>query len=269
MHPRLSINQVCFMSETTVEFVEHARALGAANVVLLSGSLLPDGALDATRRLLGEEGPSVEAIHHRFGVFPDLQHDEGAAADTLMRVLAIGEALGARSIYMTTGGRGGLDWEGAAQRFADLVAPAAAAANGRGLNLLVETTSPFYVDRHIAHTLADTISLVERADIGICLELFYIWTEADLAGQFSRAMPRCKLVQVSDYVLGDHMMPCRAVPGDGAIPLRKILGDVLEAGYTGLFDIEIIGPRIDAEGHLVATRRAIEHVGSILRACGA
>ena len=61
-------------------------------------------------------------------------------------------------------------------------------------------------------------------------------------------MPLTGLVQVSDYVLGDRTAPCRAVPGDGAIPLERILGDVLDAGYGGVFDLELVGPRIDAEG---------------------
>jgi sugar phosphate isomerase/epimerase len=269
VHPRISINQVCFMSESTDQFVDHARALGAEHIVLLSGNLLAEGALEATRRTLGAHGPRVEAIHHRFGVFPDLERDDGTALATLLEVLAAGEALGAQSIYMTTGGRGGLDWEGAARRFAELVEPAVADAAGRGMRLLIETTSPFYVDRHIAHTLADTITLAEHAGIGICAELFYIWTEADLLGQLRRAMPRCGLVQVSDYVLGDHLMPSRAVPGDGAVPLETIVGSMLDAGYTGRFDIELIGPRIDAEGHRAATARAVDRLDSILTAFGA
>jgi sugar phosphate isomerase/epimerase len=77
------------------------------------------------------------------------------------------------------------------------------------------------------------------------------------------------LVQVSDYVLGDRTAPCRAVPGDGVIPLDRILGDVLEAGYQGVFDIELVGPRIAAEGARAATQRAAQTVSEILTRLGA
>jgi sugar phosphate isomerase/epimerase len=77
------------------------------------------------------------------------------------------------------------------------------------------------------------------------------------------------LMQVSDYVLGDRTAPCRAVPGDGVIPLDRILSDVLEAGYEGVFDIELVGPRIAAEGARAATQRAAQRVSEILNRLGA
>jgi sugar phosphate isomerase/epimerase len=77
------------------------------------------------------------------------------------------------------------------------------------------------------------------------------------------------LVQVSDYVLGDRSTPCRAVPGDGVVPLDCIIGDVLEAGYEGVFDIELVGPRIVAEGAYAATERAALNVSDILTRLGA
>ncbi len=58
-----------------------------------------------------------------------------------------------------------------------------------------------------------------------------------------------RLVQVSDYVIGTLRTPDRAVPGDGDIPLARIIGQLLEAGYDGVFDIELIGPRIEVEGY--------------------
>jgi sugar phosphate isomerase/epimerase len=82
-------------------------------------------------------------------------------------------------------------------------------------------------------------------------------------------MPMIGLVQVSDYVLGDRITPCRAVPGDGAIPLERLIGDILEAGYQGLFDLELVGPRIVAEGPREATKRAAENLSEILVRLGA
>jgi sugar phosphate isomerase/epimerase len=78
-------------------------------------------------------------------------------------------------------------------------------------------------------------------------------------------MPGCQLVQVCDYVYGDRSLPSRAVPGEGAIPVRRILEWTLQAGYTGAFDLELIGPRIDAEGRLAAVRRSADILGETLR----
>jgi sugar phosphate isomerase/epimerase len=107
------------------------------------------------------------------------------------------------------------------------------------------------------------------ADIGVCIDLFGCWTEAGLHTTIARAMPRCQLVQLSDYVLGDRSLPSRAVPGDGAMPLAELLRTIVSAGYGGAFDLELIGPRIEREGQLAATRRAAENTGNLLRSLGA
>jgi hypothetical protein len=44
---------------------------------------------------------------------------------------------------------------------------------------------------------------------------------------------------------------------------------ILRAGYQGVFDLELIGPRIDGEGQLKAVRRAAENVSEMLRSLGA
>ena len=93
-------------------------------------------------------------------------------------------------------------------------------------------------------------------------------TEGDLDALLRRALPRTRLIQLSDYVLGDRALPCRAVPGDGAIPIERILGWALEAGYQGPFDLELIGPRIDAEGRFESARRACDVVGPMLDRLG-
>ena len=128
---------------------------------------------------------------------------------------------------------------------------------------------PQYADLHIAHTLRDTITLAELAGIGVCIDICGCWTEAGLKSWIGLGVPRCHLVQVSDYVLGDRSLPSRAVPGDGAIPLPTLLQWLLDAGYEGAFDLELLGPRIEQEGNLQAAQRAVANLSGMLNALGA
>lgn len=269
MHKRVSIDQVCFQGASVPDFIDQCRQLGAANIVVSSPQLLADGGLEQALTALAYGGPRVEAINHPFAIYPNLQDDGGQAAQTLMRVIDIAAQLNAQSVYLLTGGRGSLDWKTAAARFASLVAPCIERARQHGLALMIENAPALYADLHIAHSLNDTIMLAERSGTGVCLELFFCWAEAGLDDLFARALPLCNLVQVSDYVLGDRSLPGRAVPGDGVVPLEPIIGGLLEMGYQGTFDIELIGPRIDAEGHFDATFRAAEHISEILVKLGA
>jgi sugar phosphate isomerase/epimerase len=269
VHPRISIDQVCFAGATLKEFVGHARALGTQRIGLSSGFLLAPGTVAEAQGLLTGSGLKVETINHPFAIYPSLDSDCAHAQDTLLRLIDIGAQLGTGSIYLLTGGRGSLDWAQAANRFVEAVAPCREAAESKGLPLMIENASALYADLHIAHSLVDTLRLAEMAKIGVCIELFHCWAEAGLKDSFKRAIPLCSLVQVSDYVLRDRSLPNRAVPGDGTVPLEQIIGALLELGYRGAFDIELLGPRIDAEGHFAAAQRGAERLSEILVKLGA
>lgn len=264
MHPRISLHQVGFMSEPAAAFVTFCSDLGVKHWTLANPLILAPGALGDT-----PAGNGRVTLAHAFALQPDLEHDRGGAATLLARTIAAAPGLGANHIYMVTGARGSLDWEQAAARFAALIAPCRDAAAAQGVALSVETANLFNADIHVAHTLDDTIRLAELAGIGVTIDLGACWFEGGLADKFRRALPLTRLVQVSDYVLGDRTTPCRAVPGDGVVPLDRIVGRLLDLGYDGLFDLELSGPRIAAEGHRAAFARGAEALSELLTKLGA
>jgi sugar phosphate isomerase/epimerase len=271
MHDRISINSICFPGASFQELAGYWRALGARRVSLVSPQVTSEG-LDAAQEALRSSDCRVETFMHPFLLGRPLeptQHSWRAAREALDRAIDDARALGARSMYMLTGGHGTLTWEEAAEAFRAAVAPCVAKARDAGIPLMIENAPPLYADSHIAHSLRDAVTLAEIADVGVCIEFFACWTEAGLRESIERAVPRCHVVQVCDYVCGDRFLPSRAVPGDGAIPVKRMLEWVLQAGYRGTFDLEILGPRIDQEGRLNAVRRAADNVGEMLRSLGA
>ncbi len=271
MHDRISVNSICLMSDPLRVQAEHWRSLGARRVSLVGPQVAAEGVEEA-RAALASGDYRLETVVHPSGPGVLLDPDSAAWQGPRERLSATIESaaqLGAKSIYMTTGGIGSLTWEQAAQAFAGMIAPCVEQAGSAGIALMIETTPPAYADIHIAHSLRDTVALAELAGIGVCIDLTSCWTEADLKNTIERAVPICSLVQVSDYVCGDRSVPARAVPGDGDLPLRRLLGWILQAGYAGAFDLELLGPRIDQEGHVAATGRAAAVIGDILVSLGA
>lgn len=269
LHPRLSLHQVAMVEAPTSNFIAHCASLGLRNMTLATPALFRPGEAESVAQACAATGPRVTCVNHLFGVYPDLERDTGTATHELMHAIDVTAELGCNAIYLISGGRGSLDWEAAAARFACLIAPCRDYGVQRGVRLLVENASAMNVDIHMAHTLPDAVALAEIAGIGLCVELHACWMEGNLQQNLRRALPHAGLVQVSDYVLGDRSTPCRAVPGDGAIPLERILTDVLEAGYSGLFDLELVGPRIAAEGAVSATARACDYMSKLLDRLGA
>ncbi|MBV1686462.1 sugar phosphate isomerase/epimerase [Novosphingobium sp. G106] len=267
IHPRISVNSLCFAGAEIPEILESWRNL-SPTIVSLRSNLLTDKLSPRLIENIRENHFRVETISHAFISDAAVTQRElwPAARADLNRLIRSAEAIGARSVYMLTGGHGNEAWEDAAQAFSEAISPCVSQAREAGILLLIEPAPIFYADSHLAHSLRDTVLLAEMADLGVCIDVFPVWAEAGLKETIQRAMPRCHLVQLSDYVPGDRAMPCRAVPGTGAIPLERLMGWLNAAGYQGNFDLELIGPRIDAFGHVDAVRATAQVVGAMIDA---
>ena len=101
------------------------------------------------------------------------------------------------------------------------------------------------------------------------MEVNACWAERGLARTIVDGIDTFRVVQVSDFAVGTLSTPNRLVPGDGDVPIERIVGQVLAAGYDGCFDLELIGPRIDEEGYASACSRAIDALGATLDRLGA
>ncbi len=266
MHERLSVHTVSFPGATLDELAGHWQALGVRRLSLIDHQLFDPALLPLVRR----DGYTVEAVYHLFaaGQLPTCAAEIARTRADLNQVVGAAAAVGARTVYLLTGGRGRLTWEQAAERFSSTIAPSARVAEQAGVALAIENASSLYADIHFAHTLRDTIALAEMAGIGLCIDLFHCWAEADVAGLVRGVLPSVRLIQLSDYVLGDRALPARAVPGDGTIPIEPFLEQVLAAGYPYGFDLELIGPRIEREGPLAAARRACTTVARLRESAG-
>jgi len=149
------------------------------------------------------------------------------------------------------------------------MAPVLAEAVAVGVPFAIEHTNSLRVDVGFVHTLTDAIDLARRLGTGVCMEINACWAERGLADTITNGVDTITIVQLSDYAIGTKSTPQRLVPGDGDIPMERIVGQVLAAGYDGTFDLELIGPRIDEEGYESSSRRAVEYVGDLLTSLGA
>jgi len=187
----------------------------------------------------------------------------------LVHSLDTAVAVGAECIVFTTGPFAPLTWEEAADALEAALQPVLASARERNIPFAIEHTNSLRVDVGFVHTLRDAIDLARRLDTGVCMELNACWAERALADTIRNGIDRIRLVQVSDFKVGTVASSQRLVPGDGDIPLARILGDVIDAGYPGVFDLELIGAAITAEGYDTAVPRALDALGTLLTELGA
>ena len=268
MHPRVSVSSFCSLTNSFDADLALWRDLGIQHVGLNIGKVEAagwDAATEAVRatslRISNLAGPAPAAA--------DADADaQRAVHETLARGVDFARDVGAPCLYIVSGGPGRCSWEEAASRFVDAIAPVNAYASEQGIALAIEPTNPFRADVSIVFSLRDTVRLAREADLGVVVELQACWLEPDFAETVRANIDRVRLVQVSDFAIGTFDTPNRAVPGDGDIPLGRLLGHVLDAGYEGAFDLELLGPRIEAEGYPGAIRRSVEHVSELLDRLG-
>jgi len=158
------------------------------------------------------------------------------------------------------GGAGRLSWEEAAERCRPLLETLLPAAERAGVRLALEPTSQLRMDLAFLHSFDEALDFVDQIGspwLGVVLELNNAWIERRLYANIRARTDRIALVQVSDFKVGTMSASTRVVPGDGDIPLRRILGALGTAGYDRWYDIELIGPAIEAEGYESVVPRAI------------
>jgi sugar phosphate isomerase/epimerase len=262
MHPSISINTLCFAPAPLAEQIETVARLGARGISPDLEQVTTCGVSETTRAIR-DAGLAVATLTHRAFGFATPAETE-AAQERLMRTIGIAGEIGAGTVIMTTGGRGALSWPEAAERFAEAMAPCAEAACAADIRLGIEPTSHLYADVSIAHRLADAVTLARKAGIGVIPDLFACWVDADIEQAIADAGPLLALTQVADQVYGDRGLPCRAVPGDGAVPFDRLIPAICRTGFAGWFDLEVIGPRLQAEGEEAGLRRAAETIGKLL-----
>lgn len=259
VHPRIAVSGISAFTWT----LEQDLAFLAAEGVGALGVLFSKAAQDpsAARAAIVASGLSASCVTATTkGSLIDPPDESGSPILRALRPsLDLAAALGGVPCYFTAGPtpeRMPTD-----RAFDALVAALPSAldyAVASGVRLALEHNSSGTRDNGFVHGLRDAIELSEATGIGICVEIQNCWIERHLPEMFRDHVSRFAVVQVSDYLVGEPIRLNRRVLGDGSIPLEWLLGLLLDAGYSGRFEIETLGPAIEAEGYAATIRRNID-----------
>jgi sugar phosphate isomerase/epimerase len=253
-HRRLSVNAICSMHQTLEQDIALWSDLGIDHVGLITPKFDAPG-WDAGRATVAGAGLRVSSVScYRDGIAPSLE---------------LTAALGAPILYVPPGRAEAYPWEAAAERFAADVAPMVARAGELGLRLAIEPTNPLRSDVSFVHSVLDAVELARAAGLAIVVDFYSCWYERGLDELVRKNVDLVALVQVCDYRLGTFDTPNRCAVGDGDIPVERLLRTVLDAGYEGAFDLEILGPTIEDEGYRAPIERSLERASQLLDRLGA
>jgi len=95
----------------------------------------------------------------------------------------------------------------------------------------------------IVSSIAQAVELIEDAGdpraLGIQFDVWHLWNSTTLTDDIQREIGRFVGVHVADTHEPTRGWADRALPGDGRADVARVLGLLDEAGWDGLYDIEI------------------------------
>jgi sugar phosphate isomerase/epimerase len=228
--------------------------------------------VEKAAKLVADSGLRVSSLC-RGGFFtaPTDEERKAAVADN-RRALEEAAALGTDTLVLVSGGLppGSRDLDGARAMVSDGLAELAPYAGELGVRLAIEPLHPMFCsDRCVVSSLGGALDIAEQfpsSQVGVVVDAYHVWWDADVYRQIARAGDRICSYQVCDWIvpLPADVLLGRGMMGDGSIELRRLREACDAAGYGGPVEVEIFNGELwAAPGQEVfdtALARYREHV---------
>ncbi len=94
----------------------------------------------------------------------------------------------------------------------------------------------------LVRTIPEALDLLERIDvsnISLLVDTWHFWDDPRGVSDIREHIDRVAGVQVNDYPQVCRGWCDRALPGQGVMPLTEIIAGVIEAGFTGWYELEV------------------------------
>ena len=267
IHPRLSVDAMCSFPWSFEQDLALWSDMGVRHAGLLISKLGDDPAArlaEVAAAGIGCATLITECFELRE---PDTWEATRAAHRKAIDLVA---GIKGHSIYFTPGRTACTSWANDLERLAEAVAPTVAYAREMGVLAAIEPSIRTSVS--FVNTLRDAIDVAEHTGLALIADFGNMWMERDFRETLARAMPHIALMQIGDVVIGATGRPApggRAHIGQGELPLQRMMQDVLDAGYTGVFDLEVVAANFAAGCDEETLRAGISAASALLDAVGA
>jgi sugar phosphate isomerase/epimerase len=265
-HPRLSVNAMCTFPWSFDQDLKLWSDMAIRHAGLLAFKLGDDPDADM-ERLTAANIRASTIITEAFDLaLPDTWEATRATHRAVIDLMA---RHGGHSIYFTPGRTTGDPWRDDVKRLAEAAAPTVSHARAQGVLAAIEPSLRTSVS--FVNTLRDAVDVAEETGLALVADFGNMWMERDMRETLARAMPFVALMQIGDVVIGSSRRPApggRVHIGDGELPLRRMMNDVLDAGYAGVFDLEVVPADFSAGCDEAALRGGVAAASSLLGELG-
>ena len=191
---------------------------------------------------------------------------EDAVADAMVAVLQAAR-LRAKTLIVLAGGKNNHIKTHLRRTLRCALKRLAAVASEHGVRLALEPFHPGCGDEWSFVTdLQTTLQIIEEVDnpsLGLVLDTYHIGMDPDAMRWLPDVAPHVHLVQLGDGRQCPHGEMNRCLLGDGRVPLEELTEMLVDCGYRGPWEIELIGEDVETVGYdrlLDHTRDYLERI---------
>jgi sugar phosphate isomerase/epimerase len=249
-HPlpfQFGVSEFTTMPWSFEEDVAHYAAAGVDAIEICEFKLDP-GRLEEQFALVRDKGLKICAIQAKVRTFFDsrMTPDPKGVAD---RTAALKSSIARLSPFApgvtfitNTGAHPKGDMAQAMSVVTETLKALGPFAGDHGVTVALEPLNPTSVNVESAiWTVDQALDIIEatgRDEIGLCLDLWNVWQNANLEKAIVRGGDRILSLQVGDWRT-PRSFADRIVPGDGDIPLGPLVKAAYSAGFEGVCTVEL------------------------------
>lgn len=195
--------------------------------------------------LLAESGLQVTNLTWAGGFTGNEGRSLEDAVDDAAHAIRLAGAIGAGCLVVYPGGRNGHTFRHAERLLSTALDQLLDLAETADVTLAVEPMHPACASPWtFVAGLEDALSLIHKfrsPHLKLVLDVYHYGTSPSLSEQLPEIIPHLALVQLSDRRGIHQSEQNRCLLGEGEIPVGEIVHELLEQGYSGDFDVELLG----------------------------
>ncbi len=263
----LSVNETTtFRWSFEEDVLNYARA-GIPAIGVWRQKLSDVGDLKAAE-LLEESGMSVSCLFWAGGFTGSDGRSFRASVEDAMEALRSAAAIRASSLLVYSGARGGHTFNHARRLMRDALKELADRAAELGVALVVEPMHPGCAAGFtFLTTLDETLQLIDSVGnpiVKLVLDTYHLGHDETLLEQIPKIAPQIGLVQLGDARQPPSGEQNRCKLGEGVLPLQQIVATLVESGYDGFFEVELLGEDIETEDYHALLEHAKDAYAKLL-----
>jgi len=214
--------------------------------------------------LLQESGLKVSSLQWAGGFTGSEGRSYKDSLVDAQEAITLAANLGSPCLLVYTGARAGHTHNHARRLMKSALKELAPQAVEAGVQLVVEPMHEGCAGGFTFLTDLDDAAKV-LADVGcdnikLVLDTYHMGFTPSLAAKLADMTPQIGLVQVGDGRQPPEGEQNRCLPGEGELPLDDIIGSLLDNGYQGYFEIELLGEELETMEYadmLAASTKAV------------